>query len=144
MVYDTDTKSFWYYEVDNSIWISISASSYGASNQVLGMNAAGNANEYKTLLGTPDQIYLNHGIGSITFSTPQDIHLNAIPTFDGLTLSLLSPDAGVYTNGSSRLTSTPPSSGTIGYWSRDDFGNILSPSNAGLPLAQSNAVPLAY
>jgi len=128
LVYDTDFKSFWYYDAG---WLSIAASQFGASNQVLGMNAAGTANEYKTLNGTPNQIYLNHSAGNIRFYTPQDIHINAIPTFDGLTLSLLSPNAGVYTDNTSRLTSMPPISGTIGYWSRDDGLDILSPSNVG-------------
>ncbi len=44
--------------------------------------------------------------------------------FSGLTAS-----SGVYTDGSKNLTSTAPTSGTLGYWSRT--GTTLSPSNAG-------------
>nr|MCU0474463.1 hypothetical protein [Bacteroidales bacterium] len=128
LIYNTDTRSFWYY--DNG-WKAFASGAWGAANQLLGMNAAGNANEYKTLSGTLNQIFVAHGVGSIVLSTPQDIHLNAIPTFDGLTLSLLTPNAGVYTNGTRRLTSIPPSSGTIGYWTRNDALGILSPSNLG-------------
>ncbi|MBU8893471.1 MAG: hypothetical protein KOO66_11885, partial [Bacteroidales bacterium] len=126
LVYDTDTKSFWYFDVT---WISVAASPFGTSNQVLGMNAAGTANEYKTLNETANQISIAHAAGNVTFSTPQDIHIGATPTFTGLTLSGLSPNAGVYTNGTSILTSTPPTSGTIGYWDRT--GTTLSPVTAG-------------
>ncbi|MEX0980554.1 MAG: hypothetical protein WDZ47_00560 [Bacteroidales bacterium] len=114
VVYDTETLSFWYWD---GIWRSMAASPFGTANQLLGINAAGDANEYKTLLGTLNQINVDlTSAGQITLSTPQYIHTTAVPTFDGVTLSLLNPDAGVYTNGASRLTSTPPSSGTIGYW----------------------------
>jgi len=126
LVYDTSAKSFWYY--DNG-WKSIAAEALGASNQLLGMNAAGTANEYKTLYGTANQIYVTNGIGSITLSTPQDIHNGASPTFFGLTLTGLTPNSGVYTNNTNGLTSTPPSIGIIGYWNRT--GTVLSPSTAG-------------
>ena len=49
LVYDTQTKSFWYWD---SGWKAFASGAWGASNQLLGMNAAGDANEYKTLLGT--------------------------------------------------------------------------------------------
>jgi hypothetical protein len=126
LVYDTSAKSFWYYD---SGWKSIAAEALGASNQLLGMNAAGTANEYKTLYGTANQIYVTNGIGSITLSTPQNIHNGASPTFFGLTLTGLTPNSGVYTNNTNGLTSTPPSIGIIGYWNRT--GTVLSPSNAG-------------
>lgn len=93
------------------------------------MNDAGDANEYKTLLGTDRQINVAHSAGQITLSTPQDIHTGASPVFHGLTVSDLSPNAGVYTDGSRALTSTPPLSGVIGYWSRT--GNVLSPVTVG-------------
>ncbi|MCD4769897.1 MAG: hypothetical protein K8R35_07005, partial [Bacteroidales bacterium] len=95
LVYDTNTASFWYYD---SGWVAIAASQLGAANQVLGMNAAGDANEYKTLNGTANQIYLNYSAGNITFSTPQDIHVVASPTFFELTLSDLDANSGVYTD----------------------------------------------
>ena len=41
----------------------------------------------------------------------------------------LSASSAVYTDGSKQLTSTAPTSGTIGYWSRT--GTTLSPSTAG-------------
>lgn len=41
----------------------------------------------------------------------------------------LSVSSGVYTDASKNLTSTPPTSGTIGYWSRS--GTTLSPATSG-------------
>ncbi|MCF8378966.1 MAG: hypothetical protein K9H49_05265, partial [Bacteroidales bacterium] len=126
LVYDTNTKSFWYFD---GVWVSIPASALGGPNQLLGMNAAGTENEFKELIDDPNQIIITHGLGTITFSTPQDIHTGASPTFFGLTLSDLDANSGVYTDALSALTSTPPSSGTIGYWDR--AGITLSPSNDG-------------
>lgn len=59
----------------------------GTGNQLLGVNSGGSAAEYKTLGGTSNQITVTHGAGSITLSTPQDIHTAASPTFAGLTLT---------------------------------------------------------
>ncbi|OFX39331.1 MAG: hypothetical protein A2X03_01485, partial [Bacteroidetes bacterium GWA2_40_15] len=126
LVFDTNTQSFWYY---NSGWKAIASTSIGTANQLLGMNNAGDANEYKSLLGTTNRISVTHGLGTITLSAPQDIHTGASPTFNGLTVSGLTPNRGVYTNGSSALTTIAPTSGPLGYWNRT--GNILSPFTAG-------------
>lgn len=45
----------------------------GTANRIVGMNNAANANEYKDVLGTADQITITHGANSITFSLPQNI-----------------------------------------------------------------------
>ena len=101
----------------------------GGANQLLGMNTGATANEYKTLSGTTNQINIAFTAGSVVLSTPQNIDLGATPTFAGLTVSGLAPNAGVYTNGTSTLTSTPPTIGILGYWSRS--GNVLSPTTTG-------------
>lgn len=44
-----------------------------------------------TISGTANQVSVANGAGSITLSLPQDIHDEAEPTFNGLTLSLLTP-----------------------------------------------------
>ncbi|NLN30107.1 MAG: hypothetical protein GX158_02540, partial [Bacteroidales bacterium] len=126
LVYDTDTKSFWYWD---SGWITFASGAWGLSNQLMGMNAAGDANEYKTLSGTVNRIEVTHSTGQITLSTPQDIHQAATPEFYGLTLSGLDRNAGVYTDQSGRLTTSVPVIGTVGYWNRDE--NVLSPANPG-------------
>ncbi|NLC30725.1 MAG: hypothetical protein GX765_01580, partial [Candidatus Moranbacteria bacterium] len=60
---------------------------YGSTNQILGMNAAGTALEYKTISGTTDQITLTNAANSLTFSLPQDIATTSAPIFGGLTLN---------------------------------------------------------
>jgi hypothetical protein len=128
LVYDTNTKSFWYWDGG---WKAVAATGLGTANQLLGMNAGSPlANEYKTLFGTLNQINVDLAVaGEITLSTPQNIHIGATPEFVGLTLSGLTANSGVYTDGSSVLTSTPPTSGTIGYWDRT--GTVLSPVTLG-------------
>lgn len=59
----------------------------GTSNQVLGVNNAGTAAEYKSLTGTANQIVITNGVGSKTFSTPQDIATSSVPTFAGENLT---------------------------------------------------------
>ena len=61
--------------------------SLGSSNQVLGVNNAGTAGEYKTLSGTANQIAITDSVGGKTFSTPQNIHAGATPTFAGENLT---------------------------------------------------------
>ncbi|MBP8959280.1 MAG: hypothetical protein KBG40_02515 [Bacteroidales bacterium] len=126
IVYDTDTKSFWYYDL---FWKRIPGSLSGGSNQLLGMDNAGTTYEFKTIQGTDNQVYVDHTPGLITLRLPQDIHTGAEPVFAGLTLSGLTPLSGVYTDVSNKLTSSPPLSGTIGYWSRT--GTLLAPANVG-------------
>ena len=48
----------------------LSAIADGAANQILGMNAAADGYEYKTVAGTTDQITVTHAANSITFSLP--------------------------------------------------------------------------
>jgi hypothetical protein len=93
LVYDTDTKSFWYWD---SGWKAFASEAWGTSNQLLGMNNAGNANEYKTLQGTADRISVTFTPNLITLSTPQDIATTSSPTFAGLTLTspLTVPNGG--------------------------------------------------
>lgn len=52
----------------------------------------GNGTTYTlaTITGTSNQVSVSNGAGSITLSTPQDIHSAASPTFAGLTLSAFS------------------------------------------------------
>ncbi|MEW6097212.1 MAG: hypothetical protein AB1567_11940 [bacterium] len=76
-------------------------SALGTANQLLGVNTGATALEYKTLSGTANQINVTPAAGSITLSTPQDIHSGASPTFAGLTLSSLTAGSILFagTNG---------------------------------------------
>jgi len=58
----------------------------GTGDFLVGVNAAGDAWEYKQLLGTANRVTVAHAAGSVTFSGPQDIHEEAVPTFQGLIL----------------------------------------------------------
>lgn len=78
-------------------------SGFGVSNQIPGVNSGATAWEYKTFAGTANQVVVTHGTGAVTFSTPQNIHAAATPTFAGLTLSGLTASRLVVTNGSSVL-----------------------------------------
>ncbi|MFN8210522.1 MAG: hypothetical protein U0T33_06100 [Bacteroidales bacterium] len=138
LVYATDRNAFYYYNSSTTSWVAVAATALGAPNQLLGMNAAANANEYKTIQGTANQVSVSFAPGLITLATPQDIHTGASPVFVGLTLSGLTPNSGIYTNGSSILTSTPPSSGILGYWARS--GSVLSPSNPGDAITTSGNI----
>jgi hypothetical protein len=55
-----------------------------------------------------------------------------------ITFSGLSADSGVYTTTGGQLTTTPPSSGTLGYWSRT--GSTLSPANSGDAITTSGNI----
>ncbi|MGA1978458.1 MAG: hypothetical protein ABSG89_11470, partial [Bacteroidales bacterium] len=93
LVYDTDTKSFWYYDTG---WKVFSSSlGWGLPNQLLGMNNAGDANEYKTLNGSIN-ITVAFTPGNINLNTIQDITATSSPTFAGLTLTspLTVPNGG--------------------------------------------------
>jgi hypothetical protein len=92
LVYDTSVKSFWYYD---SGWKALPSSSvgWGTANQLLGMNSAADANEYKTLSGSVN-ITVANAAGSIALNTIQDITSTSSPTFAGLILT--SPLAVIY------------------------------------------------
>jgi hypothetical protein len=69
----------------------------------------------------------NVGIGTTTPTTA--LYVNGTGTFSNIINSGLTASLGVYTDSSSQLTSTAPTSGVLGYWDRT--GTVLSPSNAG-------------
>lgn len=57
------------------------------NGQLLIGNTTGNTLTKATLTGTSNQVVVTNGTGTITLSTPQNIHTAATPTFAGLTLS---------------------------------------------------------
>jgi hypothetical protein len=69
---------------------------YGTANQIMGMNAAGNALEYKTVNGTSSQVTVTNAANSITLSLPQNIATTSTPTFGGLTLSNLTSGSMIF------------------------------------------------
>ncbi len=75
-------------------------SNLGSSNQILGVSSSATSLEYKTISGTTNQVSVTSTAGSVTFSTPQNIHTSAFPIFSGLTLSGMNT-AGVVMNSAS-------------------------------------------
>lgn len=59
----------------------------GSANQLLGLNSGNTDVEYKSILGTTNQVNVAHGSGTITLSGPQDLHSGASPSFAGLSLT---------------------------------------------------------
>jgi hypothetical protein len=109
------------------------------SGQLLIGNISGTLTK-TSLTGTVNQINVTNGDGSITLSTTQDIHTGASPTFVGMTVTDLTPNRGVYTDGTSRLTSTSPTTGTLGYWDRISATSTLSPSTSGDAITTSGNI----
>ncbi|MHA2350478.1 MAG: hypothetical protein ACXADL_12715, partial [Candidatus Thorarchaeota archaeon] len=70
--------------------------------------------------------------GSISFSS------NNLTTTGDIILPSLNPNEGIYTDGSSALTNTIPTSGTLGYWSRS--GSQLTPANTGDDLLMTDYI----
>jgi len=68
---------------------------------------------------------------------PQDLSITASPTFVAstltgdppLVLSALTGPSGLYINSDEEVTTTPPTSGTLGYWSRTSDG-VIFPATA--------------
>lgn len=58
-----------------------------------------------SLTGTLNQVNITNGAGSVTLSTPQDIHSGASPTFVSATFSGVTPNEFLRTDGASGLTS---------------------------------------
>jgi len=77
----------------------------GTSGQLLAVNSAGAANEYRSLLGTANQITVVSATGSITLSAPQNIHTAASPTFTGMTMSGLTASNFIKTDGAKTFVS---------------------------------------
>lgn len=79
-------------------------SSLGTANQILGMNNAGTAYEYKTVNGTTNQVTVANTANNLTLSLPQNIHTGASPAFTGLTLSGMNTAGFVKNDGSGVLS----------------------------------------
>ena len=104
--------------------------SLGTANQVLGVNAGATAGEYKSVVGTSNQVSVTHAVGSITLATPQDIHTGATPTFAGENLTdrlELTEQSAPSTPAANKLRLyTEDSNGFTRIRSIDDTGTILT------------------
>lgn len=73
-------------DINSAAAIAITKLTVGTANQVLGTNAGASANEFKTLTATANQVSVTHGVGTVTFATPQDIGTASAVQFGSLTL----------------------------------------------------------
>lgn len=117
-------------------------SGIGEANKVVGINAAGTAYERKTLTGTANQVTVTHGVGTVTFSAPQDIHTAATPTFAGAILSAaLRPNtAAATTVGTSLLPFSSLHVGGAATNNTQITGTVTAARTLTLVDADSNAV----
>ncbi|KKT71432.1 MAG: hypothetical protein UW68_C0067G0002 [Candidatus Collierbacteria bacterium GW2011_GWB1_44_6] len=74
---------------------------------------------------TDGRVGINQNLGSPSYN----LDVTGTGRFTSITDTGLAINSAVYTDGSSVLTTTAPTSGTLGYWSRT--GTTLSPSTAG-------------
>jgi hypothetical protein len=102
-------KSFLYGDASGNI-----ASTSNPTNGQLLIGSTGAIPAVATLTGTTNQVNVVTGAGSITLSTPQNIHSGASPTFAGLTDTGLTANSFLYSGTSSLLTTTSaPTNGQL-------------------------------
>lgn len=147
---------------NNRIMVSSSGAIVEASaltNGQLLIGSSGAAPVAATITGTSNQVSVATGAGSITLSTPQNIHTGASPTFTGLTLSGMSSAglvknsaAGVLSGGGTLATTDMPtyatnsvmttnSSGVLTASAGSSTGQLLA-MNAGSPAWSTATYPL--
>jgi len=88
------------------------------NGQLLIGNTTGNTLAKATLTGTSNQVTVTNGAGSITLSTPQDIHTSATPTFGGGTYTgnlILSGSVLIQRAEEKITTSATAATGTVNY-----------------------------
>lgn len=109
------------------------------------IGSTGTAPSLATLSGTANQVTVTNGAGSITLSTPQNLHSGATPTFAGVTLSGLTASRYVKTDGSSVLTTQaapiPVADGGSGLTSSPANGQLLIGNGATYTLGTLTAGP---
>jgi hypothetical protein len=83
------------------------------NGQIL-VGSTGASPSLASLTGTVNRITVTNGAGTITLSTPQDIHAAAAPTFSALTLSGLTARSFLYSGAGGLLSSTAaPTNGQL-------------------------------
>ena len=83
------------------------ASMLTGDGQVLIGNAGGDP-VAATITGTTNQVVVTNGAGSITLSTPQDIHTAATPTFASTTLTATTNQLTLGTTNTATISATAP------------------------------------
>lgn len=96
---------FVYLAADGSI-----TSTLAPTNGQILIGSTGTAPLLNTITGTVNRITVTNGAGTITLSSPQDIHAAASPTFSDITLSALTAQSFIYAGSSSLISGTAAAS----------------------------------
>ncbi|MGE3800630.1 MAG: tail fiber domain-containing protein [Candidatus Kapaibacterium sp.] len=135
---------------NSSVSLSYGAGLSGDASVVLGGTLNVQNTGVTSLAGTTNQINVDQATGAITLSLPQDIHTDATPTFDGLTLDNLttgssSTDVLVSNNGTveertfaSLLTNLPLTENAIFVGDGSNVAAELSTTNSPGAVLQQN------
>lgn len=116
----------------------LSATAAPTNGQLL-IGSTGTIPALGTLTGTANQVAVTNGAGSITLSTPQSIGTTSSPTFAGLTLTGVTANKLVTTNGSSALaplaSAIGVSDGGTGVSTAPSTGQLLIGNGTGYTVA---------
>lgn len=116
----------------------LSATANPTNGQFL-IGSTGSAPVLGTLTGTANQVTVTNGAGSITLSTPQNIGTASSPTFAGLTVTGVTANKIVTTNGSNALaplaTAIGVSDGGTGVSTAPSNGQLLIGNGSGYTVA---------
>ena len=114
----------------------------GTANQVFGANAGGTLGEYKTLTqGTG--VTITHGANAVTFAIGQAVATTSVPSFGGLTLSNLTPNRQVITDGTSALSSNIAliANGFVMATGTGTLSATIAPTNGQLLIGNTGGLP---
>ena len=100
----------------------------GSTDWVISLTAGTKGVNYWNRSNT-SQLGLFNPNGNVTGSI--NTLVPSIITADGVIVTSLDVSTGVYTNAAKQLTSSIPSTGTLGFWTRTTGPDILTPSNVG-------------
>ncbi len=111
----------------------------GLTNGQLLIGSTGALPSIASLTGTANQVTVTPGAGSITLSTPQDLHTAASPTFAGVTLSGVTANSILQTDGSKAII---PLASAIGV-GNGGTGLTGTPNSGQLPIGNGTGYTLA-
>jgi hypothetical protein len=113
--------------------------SVGLTNGQFLIGSTGTTPQVGSITGTTNQVNVTAGPGTITLSTPQNIHTAATPTFAGMTLSGLTPNRVMRTGAGGTVTT-----GQVDLSSVNDVTGTLPVPNGGTGLTSVNSGSLLY
>lgn len=111
------------------------ASTAAPTNGQVLIGSTGAAPALSTITGTTNQVNVTNGAGSITVSTPQDIHSGASPTFVAETLSGGTASKIVWLDGAKKTTTTGANQAANAFYAGPNSGSAAEPTFRVIALA---------